>query len=245
MDVAISGDRACCLTHELGPDRYLFAVASGFGTVEGRHVAPAVLAKLRSEFERRSRGNRLCRAERRSKGLSSALSGAFTRVNEDLHARTASHEDYVTAGCSLTGALLVNDRAYLAHVGTTAAYLVRDGYVVSLTKNDAFEGGGPPVLMRALVSAPSIDVAICSFALTEGDALVLAGRRLREAEERRRLSECLANGAHAGSGDHLLVVRYSPPAAAATHDSACLVTARPFVTAAIATALFYSLLCLR
>ncbi len=246
MDVAISGDRACCLNDQLAPGTYLFAVATGFGTVEGEPVAPAVLARLRSEFHRRSRIDRLRREEHRAKGITSSLLGAFSRVNEEMHARTASHEDYVTAGCSITGVLLMNDHAYLAHVGTTAAYLARDGYIVSLTKNDAFEGEGVSILTRALVSSPSVEVAVCSFTLNEGDALVLAGRRLREADDRRRLAESLVQSASGmASGEQLLVVRYAPSVEVevpARRESHCF---RTVFTGVLATIAFYALLCIK
>jgi|SRR5579884_264890 len=245
MDVAITGDRASCLTQELAPETYLFAVANGFGTVEGQPVARAVLARLRNEFERRSRGDRLRRAEQRGKGISSSLLGAFARVNEDMHARTASHDDYVTAACSVTGVLLVKERAYLAHVGSTAAYLARDGYVVSLTKNDSFEGDRMPVLTRALVSAPTVEVAVCSFSLNEGDALVLAGRRLRESDDRRRLAESLMHGIHAGGGDQLLVVRYTPAADSEGPEEPKSHTWSTVLTGVLATIVFYALLCIK
>jgi len=35
MDVAIRGDRASCLTLQLGANAWLFAVARGFGTIDG------------------------------------------------------------------------------------------------------------------------------------------------------------------------------------------------------------------
>jgi hypothetical protein len=244
MDVAISGDRGCCLTAELGIGTYLFAVAHGFGEVEGRPIAPAVLARLREDFERRARGDRLRKSLRRARGIAAMLSTAFERVNDEVHARTASHEDYVTAGCSLTGVVLLDDRAYLAHVGSTAAYLARDGYVVPLTKNDAFEGDGLPVLTRAVGVAPTVEVAVCSFSLNEGDALVLSGRRLREAEERRRLSECLSAMQDGSVHEQLLVVRYAPaetaqvPAAKKPHH------AHSLFTGVLATIVFYALLCL-
>lgn len=244
MDVAISGDRGSCLTQQLAPGTYLFAVAHGFGSVEGEPIAPAVLRRLREDFERRARSGRLRRAQRGTKGLTPNLLGAFSNLNAEVHARTASHEDYVTAGCSLTGVLLVNDRAYLAHVGSTAAYLARDGSVVSLTKNDTFEDSEIPVLTRALGSASSVEVAVSSFSLNDGDALVLSGRRLREADEHKHLAQTLAYGAH-GPGEQLLVARYAPgedtevPAEQEAHSL------NTILTGVLATVLFYTLLCIR
>jgi serine/threonine protein phosphatase PrpC len=244
MDVAISGDRGSCLTAELGLGTYLFAVAHGFGHVEGQPIAPAVLGRLRSEFERYTRGDRLRRSQRRSRGIPTLLTSAFERVNDEVHARTASHEDYVTAGCSLTGVVMLDDRAYLAHVGSTAAYLSRDGYVVSLTKNDAFESDGLPVLTRAVGVAPTVEVAVCSFSLNEGDALVLSGRRLREADERRRVAECVSGAHSATANEQLLVVRYTPNETAQVNVPVKTHHFSPVYTGVLATIFFYALLCL-
>lgn len=233
MDVAISGDRSSCLSIELEPGAYAFAVAHGFGRIDGEPVAPAVLSRLRGELERRARGRALRRAQARPKGISALMTAAFSRTNEYVHARSASHEDYVTAGCSLTAAVLVGDRAYLSHVGSTAAYLARDGYAVSLTKQDAFEGPAFPVLTRALGADNVLEVALCTFSLTHGDSLVLAARRLS--------SEELQAGA---CDEQVLVVRYTPETASTSADSES-VRWRAAVTGVLATVLFYALLCLK
>ena len=235
MDVAISGDRSSCLTQELSPGAFLFAVAHGFGRIDGQPVAPMVLTRLRSEFEHRTRGRRLRRALARPKGVTGMLISAFNRINEDVHARSASHEDYITAGCSVTAALLLGDRAYLSHVGSTAAYLARDGYVVSLTKTDAFESAGLPVLTRAIGTASALEMAICSFSLSAGDSLLLSGRRL-SAEE-------IKAGAPA---EQLLVVHYTPASQPQVSESPKVHTRVPrLVTGVLATMLFYALLCIR
>lgn len=238
MNVAISGDRGSCVTQALAPQTYLFAVANGFGFVEGEPIAANVLERLQSEMQRRIR---------RAKNAKNLLTAAFSRVNDEVHARTASHDDYVTAGCSATAVLLIENRAFLAHAGSTGAYLARDGYVVSLTKNDAFEGEGAlPVLTRALGVAPTIDVAACGFTLNEGDTLVLTGRRLREADERRRLAEFLAYGSETAAGrEQMVVVRFQPeereqvPAAGEAHSATSV------VVGVLATIVFYAMLCIR
>lgn len=236
MNVAVSGDRSSCLTQQLAPRTYLFAVANGFGRVEGEPIAANVLQRLYDESLRRAR---------RRKNPKNVLTTAFTQVNDDVHARTASHEDFVTAGCSATAVLLVENRAYLAHAGSTGAYLMRDGYIVSLTKNDAFEeDGGLPVLTSAIGVAPTIDAASCTFTLDEGDTLILTGRRLREADERRRLTASFADGADAAAHDQTVIVRFQPdqmeqvPAEPESHS------AHSVAVGVLATVLFYVMLCL-
>jgi hypothetical protein len=186
------------------------------------------------------------RRVRRPKNFKNALTTAFCRVNDEVHARTASHEDYTTAACSATGVLLVENRAYLAHAGSTGAYLSRDGYLVSLTKNDAFESDGIPVLTRALGIAPVIDVAACSFTLNDGDALVLTGRRLREADERRRLTDCLAYGGEGTQGgEQMLIIHFQPDEREEVPQPAQSQSAHSVVIGVLATIVFYAMLCIR
>lgn len=235
MNVAIRGDRGACVTQRLGPQTYLFAVANGFGFVEGEPIAQNVLERLRDEMQRRAR---------RPKQLKNALSGAFTRVNDEVHARTASHDDYVTAACSATGVLLMENRAFLVHAGSTGAYLARDGYVVSLTKHDSFDGP-LPVLTRAIGVASSLEVTSCSFALHEGDTLVLTGRRLQEAADRRRLADSLTQGPEnvPGSGN-MLLVRFQPEDHEQVPASVESQSAQSVVIGVLATVLFYAMLCM-
>ncbi len=238
MNVAVSGDRGSCVTRLIAPQTYLFAVANGFGFVEGEPIAGNVLERLQDDLQRRAR---------RVKSAKNLLASAFSRVNDEVHARTASHEDYVTAGCSATAVLLVENRAYLAHAGSTGAYLARDGYVVSLTKNDTFEEEGTvPVLTRAIGIAPVIDAAACTFTLNDGDTLVLAGRRLREAEERRRLAECLAYGSQAvTTGEQMVIVRFQREEREQVPVHAESQSAQSVVIGVLATILFYAMLCIR
>lgn len=227
MNVVVSGNRSCCLSHQLGSDVYLFAVANGFGQIGGEAAASLALGKLDREFERRARSSRFRCARQRPRSFAGALHGALARVNDELHARSASHEDYVTAAASMTAILLVRERAYLAHIGSTAGYLMRGGSTIALTKNDSFdEEPAVPILVRALGLTPSADVVISAFALSDGDALLLAGRRLPEASE-------------------ALMIKFSAveetqvPAPIEAH------TAPSILTALLATVLFYTLLAIR
>lgn len=248
MNIAVSGNRGSCLSQRLSEGTYLVAVANGFGRIAGEGIAPLALSRLRAEIEGRIRRGLLRRSSLRTRSVTTALASVFAKINADLHARSTSHDDYVTAGCSMTAGLLIGDRAYLAHVGTTAAYLARGGYAVALTKTDAFDAEGAlPVLTRALGANTSIETGVCAFALSDGDSLVLTGHRLREPQDRRRLAECLSYGAQSGaSGDQMLVIRYEGPerdAQGATRRAAHF--APSVLTGILGTMLFYALLCIR
>ena len=78
----------------------------------------------------------------------------LTRVNGDLYACTASHDDYVTAAASLTAVLIVRGHAYVMQCGWTAAYLAHGGDVVALSGDDVFDDRPGSLLSRALGIGP-------------------------------------------------------------------------------------------
>lgn len=233
MNVAITGDRSTCLAHEVTPGAYVVAIARGFGTFDGRPASGAALAHLRGELHRRLRGSRLERAHRRPRGVLRVLAAGYGRVNSEIHAGSASNDDYVTAGTSLTAAVVTAGYTYLAHTGTTAAYLLRGGSVVALTKDDAIDTPAGRVLTRAIGTAASVNVALSSFTLNDGDALILACRRYTPQEER----ECR------WERDNALIVRYTEeqPAAVPTPRGSTLGLAARTLAATMA---FFALLCL-
>ena len=204
MDVAIRGDRASCLSLQMGARSWLFAVARGFGTVDGVAAAPATLARIRGECERRLKGERFRRAIDRPQAAATAILGVLSRVNGDLFSRSAAHDDYVTAGCSITATLVVRGHAYVMHSGGTAAYLAHKGEVSALTAEDSLEGT-PTVLSRALGTTSSLDVSVSSVEVDAGDIMILMGHRVRGEVDRRAL---IAHVEEAGPSEHMLVVRF-------------------------------------
>lgn len=206
MQITISGETRRCFTSVLGTGVRAFAVCDGFGSIGGMRVEEAALASLRDVLAARARSPRFAFQLERPKAMSSLLVSVVSRVNSELYARSASHDDYVTAGASLTLVVLCADRAYLAHMGNTAAYLSRGGYMISLTKDDSWlfdapagravaVSAHPPVLTRALGIAPTIELSVCSFRVSSDDSLVLSNRRLSGFEDRRALSAWILHGA--------------------------------------------------
>src|SRR5579862_2163277 len=205
MDVAIRGDRASCLTMQLGPRTWFLAVSRGFGSIDGVPVERALLSRLRAECERRLRSERFRRAVDRPHAAATAVLAALARVNGDIYARTAGHEDYVVAASSMTAALIVRGRAYVMHAGGTAAYLAHRGEVVALSGDDTFDDARLPLIARALGTTATLDVAVSSVLLDEGDVIVLVGRRVPGDVDRRALVEHVET---ADPSDHVLVARF-------------------------------------
>ncbi|MFN2528206.1 MAG: PP2C family serine/threonine-protein phosphatase [Candidatus Baltobacteraceae bacterium] len=193
------------MAQSLGSGVRAFAVCDGFGAVEGMRVEEATLTQLHAALLKKSRNPRFAAQLERPKVVTKLLISLISRINTQLYLGSASHEDYVTCGASLTFVLLAGERAYLAHLGNTAAYLSRGGYMISLTKDDSctFDvpagravavSAHPPILTRALGSAPHVELSVCSFRVSSGDAVVLSNKRLAGFEDRRALSAWLLHG---------------------------------------------------
>lgn len=207
MDVAVRGDLASCLTLRLAPSTWIFAVARGFGEIDDVPIARAALMRLETECRRRTRSETRRRRLLRSHVAASALGGAFARVNGALYLRSCGHEDYVPSACSLSAVLVVSNRAFIAHAGSTAVYLVHAGDVLALTLADAFEEAEQcPILPRALGIGPALSVAISSIALESGDVLALCGHAIRDTLDPAHFVESLENGPE----EQVLRVRYEP-----------------------------------
>jgi hypothetical protein len=195
------------LTLQLGPHSWVFAVARGFGVVDGVPSAPATLSRLRAECERRLRSERFRRAVDRPQAAATAVLSALSRVNGDLFSASASDDDSVSAACSISATLVVRGRAFVMHAGGTAAYLAHKGDVTALTGEDSLEDGHHPVLSRALGSSAALDVSVSSVAVEAGDVMILLGHRVRGDVDRHAL---IAHVEGAGPEEHVLVIRFDP-----------------------------------
>jgi hypothetical protein len=212
MTLAIRGDRTSSLSLQLGPGTWLLAISRGFGQISGVPIETALLARLRSECQRRMRSPLFRRAIDRPQAAATAMLAVLGRVNGALHAASASHDDYVTAAASLTAVIVVQRFAYAIHAGATAAYLMRDGEITALCTNDAMEEPRIAVLARAFAIAPTLDVTVSNTRLAPGDAIVLLGHRICGDAERRRLLQRWESGE---TGEQTLVARFEEDAAIA------------------------------
>lgn len=185
MGVALTGDRAARLTVALGSGAQLMAVAEGFGRIDGVPVANAALQRLRIAFERPRRSRRLARALARPENATALLAGAIARLNDEIFARGASHADYVAAGCSITAVLMIPGYAIAAHLGATAAYLSRGGRSRALTSQHVIADLPVRMLTRALGVQPRCDATMATFAIEDGDTLVLTDSTNRRLIERQ------------------------------------------------------------
>ena len=151
----------------IAPGVVLLAVAEGFGAVRD-----ALRHRVRPD----------------GRDARAALLSAFASANARVFAHSGSHDDFVASGSSISAALIVGDRAHIAHVGGTRAYLSREGSLMALTTDDELSGDGwvsawtsvptealaGHVLTRTLGTQATLDATVTNVRLMNGDALVLA-----------------------------------------------------------------------
>ena len=163
----------------IAPGVVLLAVAEGFGAVRGREAPTIAAEAVRDALRRRVRPD--------GREARAALIAAFSGANARVFAQSGSDDDHVASGTSLTAALIVGDRAHIAHVGRTRAYLGRDGAVSPLTADDELdrdawlrprsnvptEAVAAHLLTRTLGTQPTLDATVGTVRLMHGDALLL------------------------------------------------------------------------
>ena len=173
-------------THTVGGKGSLFMVADGMGGAAAGEIASAmavdaVLNQLRVTWlaESTSEPERFVRA----------IKIATKTANEQIHAYATAHPEYRGMGTTATVAGLLGDTLYLAQVGDSRAYLVRDGVVRQITKDQSLmqkliEAGELTeeeaehserrnIILQALGPEPTIKIDLTHQTVRRGDLLVL------------------------------------------------------------------------
>ena len=172
--------------HTLGPKGTLFMVADGMGGAAAGEIASAmavevVLGELRDKWI----GNDTYDAEE----FVRAIKGATKAANHQIHSFAASHSEYRGMGTTATVAGLLGDTLYVAQVGDSRAYLVRDGVARQITKDqslmqklieagelteeEAAQSERRNIILQALGPEPMIKIDLTHQKVRRGDVLVL------------------------------------------------------------------------
>jgi protein phosphatase len=172
--------------HTLGPKGTLFMVADGMGGAAAGEIASAmavevVLGELREKWisVQTTDPEEFVRAIRR----------ATVAANQQIHNFAASHSEYRGMGTTATVAGLLGDTLYVAQVGDSRAYLVRDGVASQITKDqslmqklieagelteeEAAQSDRRNIILQALGPEPLIKIDLTHQQVRRGDVLVL------------------------------------------------------------------------
>ncbi len=164
----------------------LFMVADGMGGAAAGEIASAmavetVLDELRTRWVAGARTD--------PETFAAALKVATDVANARIHKMAAEQPEYRGMGTTATIAGLLGDTLYVAQVGDSRAYLVRDGKARQITKDqslmqrlidageiteeEAEQSERRNIILQALGPEPSIRTEITHQQVRKGDTLVL------------------------------------------------------------------------
>ncbi|MCT2275741.1 PP2C family protein-serine/threonine phosphatase [Dietzia cinnamea] len=151
--------------------------------------------------------------------LTAALTRALTVGNEAIAAHVEAHPETEGMGCTATALLFDGRRMGLIHVGDSRAYLLRDGTLSQITKDDTFvqslvdrgelsadEAHTHPrrsLILKALTGEPVEPTAVIREARV-GDRYLLCSDGLSDPVSTETIAETLATGTVEEAADRLV-----------------------------------------
>ncbi len=170
----------------LGTKGLLLLVADGMGGAAGGAVASRLAASVITETLEAAWGRERVQTPAR---FAQHLHEAVEEANRRVHERASQRPELAGMGTTATVAGILDGVVYLAQVGDSRAYLIREGEMVQITRDQSMvqelvEQGAMTreeaeksvhrsVLLQALGTEPHVDVALTYHQLRRGDELVL------------------------------------------------------------------------
>jgi serine/threonine protein phosphatase PrpC len=191
--------------HKVGAKGSLFMVADGMGGAAAGEIASqmaieTVISELRENW---------IQAENASPdAFAICLRKAAQVANQKIHGYASSHQEYRGMGTTATIAGLLADTLYLAQIGDSRGYLVREGVARQITKDQSLmqkliEAGELTeeeaamserrnIILQALGPEPNIKVDLTFQRLRRGDTLVLCSDGLSGQVSRDEIAQVIA-----------------------------------------------------
>ena len=176
----------------------LFAVADGTGGYHSAEVVDNMFQTLTAHFRT---------ADKRPEKIGSSLAQAVEEAGAALFKTAAQDRRFAGSGATITAAWLFGDVLWIAQVGDTRAYLLRDGVLKQLTKdhsllNELIEGNklSPQeiesfphknVITRALGMVERVKVDLYRVPMLDGDRILLCTDGVHGLVEHEQMMEVL------------------------------------------------------
>lgn len=162
--------------HQLGTQGSLMIVSDGLGGAAAGEVASAMAVQTVCTELMKSTKSVLSPNDR--------LKRATEQANEQIWACAQSDNSLRGMGATLTAAFIYGNSVYIAQVGDSRAYIVRDRRVKQVTEDQSWANavkkagldvGDVPnnVILQALGTQPKVHVEVTSVDLLNGDVLLL------------------------------------------------------------------------
>jgi PPM family protein phosphatase len=191
-------------THLVGSHGSLFMVADGLGGAAAGEVA-SELAILTVQAELRAQWRSA--PERNAEVFARAIKSAAEAANAKIFAYAVEHPESRGLGTTATIAGLLGDTLYLAQVGDSRAYLVRNGVVLQITKDQSLmqrlieAGELTPeeaerserrnIILQALGPEPTVKIDLTYQKVRRGDTLILCTDGLSGLVRKDEIAEIL------------------------------------------------------
>ena len=189
-------------THISGDKGSLFMVADGMGGAAAGEIASAMAVEVVIGELRRI----WMEAESSApEEFARALRRATASANVSINAYAVSHPEYRGMGTTATIAGLLGDTLYLAQVGDSRAYLIRDGVAKQITKDqslmqklieagelteeEALQSDRRNIILQALGPDVNVKVDLTHQAIRRGDTLVLCSDGLSGQVSREEIAQ--------------------------------------------------------
>jgi protein phosphatase len=155
------------------------------------------------------------------KSASKGIADAVRKGNRAVHERAENDDSLRGMGTTMTAVVISGDTAFIAHVGDSRCYLIRDGAITQLSRDHTLvarmvsEGRLTPeqaeahpqrsVLTRALGAEKDVDVDESRITLIDGDRLLLCSDGLTGMLSNDEIRDYASNGADLDEICHHLV----------------------------------------
>jgi serine/threonine protein phosphatase PrpC len=214
------------------PDTTLLLVADGMGGAKaGEHASQQAVAVIRDWLF----GGEALTPDT----IPDRLRQAITAANTAIYHKGQNIPEFQGMGCTVVSALVLDDTYWIASVGDSRAYLIRDRWSSQLTTDHTWvnarvqEGLLTPeqavghslshVLERALGAEEAVEVDVVpGDILEEGDVLVLCSDGLYSVVDERVITWAAANHPAQEAADILMERALSAPA----HDNVSVIVLR-------------------
>lgn len=193
-------------THATGAKGTLFMVADGMGGAAAGEVASDMAVKV--VLEELTRGW-VERNVTSAEGFVRAIKTATKAANEQINAYASNRPEFRGMGTTATIAGLLGDTLYLAQVGDSRAYLVREGVARQITKDqslmqklieagelteeEAAHSERRNIILQALGPEPTVKIDLTHQQVRRGDTLVLCSDGLSGQVAREEIAEIVTN----------------------------------------------------
>lgn len=182
---------------QLATRGHLYIVADGTGGQEGGQTASAMAAAIVSERY----------YDDNTPDLESGLRTAVQTAHEALYQLSERVATWSKMSTTIVAAVVREGHLYLAHVGDSRAYLIRDGQARLLTRDHVWleddENYGS--LMRWLGGGQvRVEVDTAKIALKEGDKILLCSDGLTNVVDREDLQDVVAKAPPQVAGEQLI-----------------------------------------